>query len=176
MRKNKYQFKRRRHIASPELIQDFLDGFMLSRAKNPEQASFHELWVNWPMILGEELAEAAKPLGVRNRILRIGAHNNMELQEIRMQYDDILSRANAFMKAFGHDAFFEKLEFCLFQGKNPITTERELPQHLNYAHPPRPHNIGNAKIDFKDNHSLARCYEAYCQQLEDEKNNPHSIK
>jgi len=168
MRKNKYHFRKRHHIASPQHIQTLLDGFILSRAKNPEQADFHELWANWPMILGEDLAEVAKPLGVRNKTLRIGAHNNFELQEIRMQYDDILSRANAFMKAFGHHEFFEKLEFCLFQGKSPITVKKELPQHLNYTHPPRPHTIGNTTIDFKDNHALAKCYEAYCKRLEDE--------
>lgn len=169
MRKNKYQYKKRHHIASPQQIQDILDGFILSRAKNPEQANFHELWVHWSMVVGDDLAELAKPLGVRNKTLRIGANNNLELQEIRMQYDDILNRSNAFMKAFGHDAFFEKLEFCLFQGKTPITTKRILPQHLNYKEPAHPSNIGNASIDFKDNHALARCYEAYCKRLEYEK-------
>ena len=169
MRKNTFQFKRRRHIASPQHIQGLLDSFVLSCAKNPEQANFHELWSHWTMVLGDELAEAAKPLGVRNKTLRIGANNNLELQEIRMQYDGILNKTNAFMKAFGHDEFFEKLEFCLFQGKSPITLERELPQHLTYAHPPWPRNIGKASIDFKDNHALARCYEAYCEQLENEK-------
>ena len=168
MRKNKYQFRKHRPSTSLQPIQNMLEDFILSRAKNADQANFHELWVNWAMVLGDDLAELAKPLGVRNKILRIGANSNIELQEIRMQHDDILGRANAFMKAFGHDDFFEKLEFTLFQGKSPISPGQELPKHLNYARPAHPQNIGNANIDFKDNHALARCYEAYCKQLENE--------
>lgn len=169
MRKKNYFRKRFIRKSQPKLLGSMLQSFVLSRAKDPEQANLHELWKHWEMVLGDELASLAKPLGSRARTLLIGTSNNLELQEVRMQYDDILARANAFMKAFAHEAYFNKVEFSLFRGKSELDKKIELPSHLNGILPPRPNSDTYKSIDFGDNHALALCYEAYCARLEKEK-------
>lgn len=171
MRKKKYFKKRFIRHGKPEILSSMLQAFVLSRAKDPEQANLHELWKNWQMVLGDELAAIAKPLGTRSRTLLIGTSNNLELQEVRMQYDDILNRANAFMKVFSHNAYFDKVEFSLFRGKSELDKKISLPQHITGILPPRPKTDTYQAIDFGDNHALALCYKAYCAQLDKEKNN-----
>ncbi len=131
-------------------------------------SQFHELWSNWDLIVGD-LAQFAKPLGVRNRTLCIGVENNFELQELQFEYDDIFSRANAFMKSFGHESFFEKLELKLLQGLPPIEIKNFILPVTKTFLPERPKNIGS-KIDFKDEIILEKCYQAYCERLDLEKN------
>lgn len=168
MRKKRSFNKRFIRHGKPEALSSMLQAFVLSRAKDPEQANLHELWQNWEMVLGDELALLAKPLGTRARTLIIGTSNNLELQEVRMQYDEILARTNAFMKFFSHDAYFNKIEFSLFRGKTELDKKISLPKHITGILPPRPKTDTYKAIDFGNNHALALCYEAYCARLEKE--------
>ncbi len=157
----------KRNCKSPIISQVLLDDFFEINQDMVKLSEFHELWDNWDMVMGE-LAPIAKPLGVRNKTLCIGVENNFELQELHLEYDELISRANSFMKAFNHDEFFEKLEIRLFQGKSAIKIKKYRRSFLNYLNPERPKQIG-AKIDFKDETLLAKCYEAFCQRLDKEK-------
>ncbi len=168
MRK-KFKKRFRKYNDKPRPIQSILETFIASRPKIAQMTEFYELWSNWDMIFSD-IAPFAKPLGVRQTTLCIGVENNFELQEVRMEYDSLLARANAFMQALDKENYFKKLEISLFQGKSPITLgERRENKLFNYYQPPKPEKIG-AVIDFKEETLLAKCYEAYCQrlQIEDE--------
>lgn len=169
MKRNYYKRKKQeKRIAEPVQFVDFVDDVLDTLAQNPHQAQLAELWNNWVLIVGEELIAYAKPIGERNGTLCVGAENSLQLQEIRMHYEEILARANAFMKAFGYKDFFKKLECSLLKKKKSTLKKKiSLPQHLNYYKPPRPKKYGEY-IDFKENTSLARCYAAYCAALDAE--------
>lgn len=166
-KRNKYIGKSKRHVGEPTMFGDFADKFLLDLARHPHQLEHSVLWENWSIVLGEELAIQVKPIGVRNQTLCIGAEDNMQLQEIRMEYGEILERVNAFMKAFGHNEHFQKLEFSLLQGKSSLTDKKNIPNHLVGAKAPRPKHYGG-NIDFKENQSIADCYAEYCNLLDEE--------
>lgn len=119
-------------------IQEAMKSFFL---KNRGHERFHllQLWDNWPMVMGDELCEAALPLGARESTLIIGAEDNMLLHELSFQVNEILARANAFMNS----PCFSQVRLELLQGRKPLyprnrqgaglvnlTEERVKPQNL----------------------------------------------
>ena len=58
----------------------------------------HQLWLNWEMVMGPDLAPLAQPLGRHGEVLRIGVEDAMLAQEMHYMSGEILERVNAFME------------------------------------------------------------------------------
>ncbi len=164
---NYFKKSKKRFCQDPIQTDNIINDFFECRHDIVKISQFHELWNNWELVVGD-LASFAKPLGVRGKTLCIGAENNFELQEISLEYDEILARANAFMKAFDHDAFFIRLELKLMQGITPIELKPIIPKYSQNFIPEFPQDT-EILIDFKDEDLLAKCYKAYCQRIKLEK-------
>ncbi len=57
-----------------------------------------QLWLNWEMVMGPELAPLAQPLGRHGEVLHIGVEDAMLVQELHYMSGEILERVNAFME------------------------------------------------------------------------------
>lgn len=154
--------------SSPQLIGDFCPDFIKKYAKSPHLDVFRELWDNWDLVCPGEVLSLAKPCGIKGKSLLIGADTPLDLQEVRMYYSEILERANVFLKSYGLEDYFEKIEMTLLQGKKSLLEREKMPEHFVNVLPPRPQKYGG-KIDFRGNKSLQRCYEAFCRRLDLEK-------
>lgn len=118
------------------------------------------LWLNWDIVLGDDLAGLGKPLSYKNKILIIGAEDSMALQDLSMQATDILERANAFM----NQEYFEKIRVVLMQGKRALNEARVPRSPRPPARPlPRPPRLGGLMGRLPDDFPLKDCYETYCK-------------
>lgn len=117
------------------------------------------LWQNWSMILGEELAGIALPMGHKEQTLVIGAEDNMAMQELSMQSPEILERVNAFMD----QEYFSKVKVVLMLGQRPLRTEPEKRSVSapRSALPPKPPRLGSLHGKMDPDSVVAACYQAY---------------
>lgn len=166
MRKKKQKTVRK---SSPAALKDFYGDFIKRYDKNLEHELLRQLWDNWDMVCPAEIYGIAKPYAYKGRILFIGAENPTDVQEIRMYYADLLERIQVFLRAYGLETYFEKLEFSLLNGKKSLLDRAKMPDHFVQWFPQRPKAYGK-KIDFHGCKSLERCYEAYCNCLKKEEN------
>lgn len=119
-----------------------------------------QLWNNWKMVMGAELAPLAHPLGHREGILLVGVEDHFLMQELSYAVPEMLERVNAFMD----EAFFQKIELHLLGDRVPLneiqaTTLPPLPP------PERPKQLGGLHLD--PNTTIGRCYAAYVKVFED---------
>lgn len=96
-------------------IQDAVMRFFI-RSRGKERFHLLQLWDNWLMVMGDELAPLAHPMGAKESTLVIGAEDNMLLHELSFQVPEILERANAFM----HSPYFRQVRLELLQGRRPL--------------------------------------------------------
>ena len=138
--------------------------FLQNRGKD-DQLLLSAFWDNWPMIAGEELASLAQPLGHKDKILLLGADDNMAMQELSLQAPELLERANAFMDRL----FFERVKVVLLQGKRPLSVKR--PRRSTEPEtsllPPRPPRLGALLGKLDPASPVARCSEAYVRLYSD---------
>jgi len=122
----------------------------------PHKARLARLWQNWSMVMGQELALLAWPLGEHKGVLLIGGEDAMAMQDLVMLRDEILERANAFMDK----AFFTDMHVSLSLGKRPLDglapppPRRRLPGNL-------PRLDGSALQGSDPDSPAARCYAAF---------------
>ena len=95
---------------------DALDAF-LEKHGGRDRAHISRLWEHWEMVLGQELASLASPLGHRKDTLIVAAEDSMAAQDIAMQAQDVLERVNAFMNS----AFFSRLQVELVMGRSDLS-------------------------------------------------------
>ncbi len=116
---------------------------VLERLGDKNTSVLYQLWQNWKMAMGPQLAEIAIPLGHRHSILIIGGEDNLVLQELAFQTEEILERANAFMDA----PYFTKVELRLIFGKTPLTAPPAIQPSIRRTEPPqKPEGLlGNVK-------------------------------
>jgi hypothetical protein len=91
--------RKRKKLEAPLHSSIVLDAVFEALGAGPGHARLLQLWKNWEMVMGSELAPLAAPLGARQNLLLIGAPDSMALQELHMQNGEILERVNAFMEA-----------------------------------------------------------------------------
>ena len=122
-----------------------------------------QLWANWDMVMGEELAPITYPLGRRGRTLIVGAEDNMIQQELTFYTYDLLERVNAFMG----EPFFEKVQVHLLMGSAPLD-EVELPTipPPPREKPERPANLGNLLGKLDPDSPVTKAYEKYVRMFE----------
>ena len=137
-----------------------LSGWLAARGMRPQQTLLSQLWRNWDIVMGPDIAPIAHPLGHRNGILLIGGEDSCALQELSYAVPEILERVNAFMD----EEFFLKVELHLLMGKDSlqrvcITEAPELPR------PQRPSRLGKARLPTDS--PLASAYAAYVRMFEE---------
>lgn len=122
-----------------------------------------ELWRNWEMVMGPELASLAFPLGRRRDRLIVGGEDNMALQELSYQTPEILERVNAFMDAPPEAPVFSRVDLRLLMGMRPLSLPPESPCRERPA-PPRPADLGAYFSSMRPDSPVTRSYAA-CLRL-----------
>ena len=137
---------------------------VLERLGGRNQARLVQLWLNWSMVMGPDLACIAIPLGSRKQVLIVGGEDNMAMQELTYQVPEMLERANAFMDA----EHFDKVELRLLLGREALDARIAAADVASgprpRALPPRPGHLGHlgglgGAID--PDSPVGRCYAAY---------------
>lgn len=110
-------FRKRRKNSCPvtatEVLASVLAGLGAAPGQGEERARLRQLWLNWNMVMGPDLAPLARPLGHRRDLLLIGAEDAMLAQELHLMADEMLERVNAFME----QPFFSAVKVSLLMGK-----------------------------------------------------------
>ncbi len=131
---------------------------VLSALGNGEKLMQVRLWQNWDMVMGEDIAPLAWPLGARNDTLIVGGEDNLALQELSFMTPEILERVNAFMDA----PVFNRVELRLVMGDKPLDRPPDIQPSTRFRPaPPRPHDLGAHLEDMRPDSPVARCYAAY---------------
>jgi len=137
-----------------------LSGWLAARGMRPQQTLLSQLWRNWNIVMGPDIAPIAHPLGHRNGILLIGGEDSCALQELSYAVPEILERVNAFMD----EEFFLKVELHLLMGKDSLQRVdiTEVPEP---PRPQRPSRLGKAQLPADS--PLASAYAAYIRMFEE---------
>ncbi|MCC8194279.1 MAG: DUF721 domain-containing protein [Deltaproteobacteria bacterium] len=138
-------------------ITDALSIFLDKRG-GKEHARLTMLWEHWNMVMGEDLASLAAPLGHKKDVLLLAAEDSMAAQEIAMQSGEVLERVNAFMSG----RYFSRIQVELVMGRNDLSRASPAlrPQPPEYR-APKPERLGALKGALDPESPVARCYEAY---------------
>lgn len=124
-----------------------------------------ELWRHWDMVMGEELAPLARPLGHRNDILVIGAEDHLVQHELSFQTDEILERVNAFLDK----PRFTAVQLTLIQGRtmldNPICERFARHGQRTLFPAPDPEKVGGLLEEFDPDTPLGRCYRRFVERF-----------
>lgn len=145
-------------------VREALERFLI-KTRSRERFHLLHLWDNWPMVMGDYLAGTALPLGAKERILIIGAEDNMLLHELSFQVNDILARANAFMNT----PYFNQVRLELLQGRRPLYPRTQMDAGLvNLTEErKRPENLGSLKEKIDPESPAGRAYLAYIKSFEE---------
>ncbi len=143
-----------RSRTAPLALGEALGGWLASKGRDARQTQLEQLWKNWSMVMGPDLAPLAHPLGHRDGLLLVGGEDHFILQELTYAAPEMLERANAFMD----EAFFHKVELHLLFGKTPLnlTTATQAPPPPPPQRPPR---LGGLRL--RPDSPVAACYAAY---------------
>lgn len=143
-----------RRQAAPLPLGETLSVWLSARGQDARALRLNELWKNWTMVMGPDLAPLAQPLGHRGDLLLVGGEDNLVLQELSYAVPEILERVNAFMD----EAFFQRVELRLVFGRTPLNlaASTPVPGPPPLARPPR---LGGLSLDPES--PVGRCYQAY---------------
>ena len=116
-----------------------------------------DLWRQWEEVMGPDIASLGLPLGSRNSVLQVVAHDSMAMQDLKMQSDIILEKANTLMG----DTPFTSVTFSLPDARTPLTAlpQRPTPTKTN-ERPAPPENFGNIAHLMDPDTTVGRCYHA----------------
>ncbi|MGE4297798.1 MAG: DUF721 domain-containing protein [Desulfovibrionaceae bacterium] len=123
--------------------------------------SLVRLWRAWPQVVGEHIAEVARPLGHRKTTLIIGADDSMVAQELTYYAPQIIEDVNAFL---GKETF-DKVQVELVMGKAPLDTVSLAKPVMPETNPGRPEKLGGLAGRLDPQSPVARCYEAYIRMM-----------
>ncbi len=150
---------KRRYWRRPVSIRASLERFMRNIGQ-AEKVHLVRLWQHWPMVMGDEIAALAWPLGCKNSVLLVGGEDAMSMQELSFMQWDILERANAFM---GRD-FFTAVRVQLALDKKPLDVLSQ-PQKKVAAQLFSPTPLhGKYLENMPTSNPVARCYALYVQK------------
>ena len=110
-------FRKRQKDAQPvpvmEVMTTVMAGLGVAPGQGAARARLQQLWLNWDMVMGPDLAPLARPMGHHRDILLIGAEDAMLAQELHLMAGEMLERVNAFME----QPFFSAIKVSLLMGK-----------------------------------------------------------
>ncbi len=136
------------------LLRDMLPGWVAANMRDNAGAHLLQLWKNWSMVMGPDLAQNARPLGHRGDVLLVGGDDPCAVQELTYAVPEILERVNAFMA----EDRFTRVELHLMFGKTALDAPRAAPAFRTET-PPRPQGLG--ALDLDPSSPVGRCYAAY---------------
>lgn len=133
------------------------------RKKGHETSIFlARLWECWDMVMGQELASLAIPLGRRGTTLIVGGEDAMALQELSMQKKEMLERANAFTGAFLDEPAFTRVQVEHLMGREGLNRPRAFaPVKMPPSPLSRPANLGRLAGVLDPEGAVGKCYAAY---------------
>ena len=140
-------------------LSDGLEGWLTAHGMAPGHYMLTQLWKNWEVVMGPDIAALAHPLGHRKDILLVGGDDSCALQELSYAVPEILERVNAFMD----EDYFHKVELHLLLGKDSLQRV-DITQPPALPDPPRPPRLGKLKLP--PDSPIAACYED-CERLFD---------
>ncbi len=100
-------------VPAMDVLASVLAGLGAAPGQGEARARLQQLWLNWDMVMGPELAPLARPMGHHRDLLLIGAEDAMLAQELHLLAGEILERVNAFME----QPFFGAIKVTLLMGK-----------------------------------------------------------
>ncbi|MBU1003213.1 MAG: DUF721 domain-containing protein [Proteobacteria bacterium] len=127
--------------------------------KDGQGTHYHltRLWKHWEEVVGEHIAEVARPLGHRKTTLLVGVEDHMLMQELVYYSPAILEQVNAFLGM----NFFDKVHVDLIGDHASLDA---LPESTRKAHPlepKKPDHLGGLLDKLDPDSPMARCYRAY---------------
>lgn len=158
MKKKNFSLNCSKRIFKMVSIKEQIETILLDLSNGSEEKLLVELWKNWEMVMGPQLAGIAYPLGRREKILIIGGEDTMALQELSFMKDELLERVNAFID----NPFFDKVELQLCMGRqldcNRQVVQDNIPKKVKI---PKQYNKGNDILGLDNDSPISRCYRAY---------------
>lgn len=113
-------FRKRQKDSQPvhatEVMASVMAGLGAAPGQGETRARLRQLWLNWGMVMGPDLAPLARPLGHHRDVLLIGAEDAMLAQELHLMAGEMLERVNAFME----QSFFSSIKVSLLMGKSGL--------------------------------------------------------
>lgn len=140
-------------------LSDGLDGWLSAHGMEPRHGMLTQLWKNWEVVMGPDIAALAHPLGHRKDILLVGGEDSCAMQELSYAVPEMLERVNAFMD----EDYFHKVELHLLLGKESLRRVDITPVPV-IPPPPRPPRLGALKLP--PDSPVAACYAAYVRCFE----------
>ena len=161
-------FRKRQKDAQPvpvmEVMASVLAGLGAAPGQGEGRARLQQLWLNWEMVMGPDLAPLARPMGHHRELLLIGAEDAMLAQELHLMAEEILERVNAFME----QPFFNAIKVSLLMGKVGLDkTAVHKPMAAQVPKPPKPEppNAHGLYLEAMDPSSpVARAYARFALQ------------
>ena len=143
-------------------LSDALEGWLSAHGMQVQHHMLAQLWKNWDIVMGPDIAALAHPLGHRGNILLVGGEDSCAMQELSYAVPEILERVNAFMD----EEYFQKVELHLLLGKESLRRV-DITQPPSLPSPQRPPRLGRLKLP--PDSPVAACYAAYlrCFKPED---------
>lgn len=131
------------------------------RSRHGGHGQLRELWRNWKMVMGEDLAYMALPLGQRKDVLLVGAEDHLVMHELSFSTLEILERANAFMD----EEFFRKVELHLLMGQEVLDQPANITPSTRVRLPvEKPGGLDGSfasRPGLNSDSPVVRCYVAY---------------
>ena len=161
-------FRKRQKDAQPvpamEVMASVLAGLGAAPGQGEARARLQQLWLNWEMVMGPDLAPLVRPMGHHRDLLLIGAEDAMLAQELHLMADEILERVNAFME----QAFFSAIKVSLLMGKaglDKTAVRKHAPARAAKPAKPEPPMAHGHYLEAMDPTSpVARAYARFTRQ------------
>ncbi|WP_029896010.1 DUF721 domain-containing protein [Desulfohalovibrio reitneri] len=134
---------------------------LLERMGGSERTDAVRLWRSWREVLGDELADMVRPLGIRGRTLVLGAEGPMVMQELSFLAPDIVTKCNVFL---GRE-LFDKATFELLHDRVPLDVERAASPQKARPAPRPPENLGGLERLKESDDPVGRSYRAYLRRF-----------
>ena len=153
-------------VPAMDVLASVLAGLGAAPGQGEARARLQQLWLNWDMVMGPELAPLARPMGHHRDLLLIGAEDAMLAQELHLLAGEILERVNAFME----QPFFGAIKVTLLMGKAGLDKTSARKNNVavrQVARTPRnePSNARGAYLEAMDPTSpVARAYARFVRQ------------
>ncbi len=147
---------KKRYWPRPTSIHISLERF-LQRINKPNQRQIIELWRHWHVVMGNDIANLAWPLGQKDDVLMLGGEDALSLQEISFMHFEILERANAFMGC----EYFSTIKVSLSLDKTPLDIACQEPPSPKAVPPVYQALHGKFLKDMPPEHPVAQCYARY---------------
>lgn len=101
--------KFRPRLQEPLKIKDEIYSFLEKIGGSREKSRLADLWLNWPQIMGEDIASQTREIQDREKTLILRVFDSMCMQELAFRKEEILEKANTFLGK----CYFEKISLLM---------------------------------------------------------------